>query len=127
SQLFSGSEQIYVSANGDVILGGSKDPGVHDILVGFKAASGTPWNDKFWHAGLRFETAGVADNYTGSLFSNNNGTVTFTRRFHQLQGTGAIAYDFTGANAYTLQPDGLGTAGLTSVALGVNSKGFGGT
>ena len=85
SQLFSGSEQIYVSANGNVILGGSKDPGVHDVLIGFKAASGTPWNDKFWHAGLRFETTGAADGYSGSLFSNNNGTVTFTRRFHQLQ------------------------------------------
>ena len=127
AQLFSGREQIYVSANGDVILGGSKDPGVHDVLIGFKAASGTPWNDKFWHAGLRFDSAGAADSYSGSLFSNNNGTVTFTRRFHQLQETGAIAYDFTGANPYTLQLDGSGTAGLTSVALGVNGNGFVGT
>jgi uncharacterized protein (TIGR03437 family) len=127
SQLFSGNEQIYISANGNVILGGSKDLGVHDVMVGFKAAKGAGWNDKFWHTGLRFETAGVADNYIGSLFSNNNGTVTFTRRFHQLQGTGAIAYDFTGANPYTLQSDGLGTAELTSVALGVNGNAFVGT
>jgi uncharacterized protein (TIGR03437 family) len=127
SQLLSGSEQIYVSANGSVILGGSMDPGVHDVLIGFKAATGTPWNDKFWHAGLRFDTAGAADSYSGSLFSNNNGTVTFTRRFHQLEGTGAIAYDFTGANPYTLQSDGTGTAGLTSIALGANGNGFVGT
>jgi uncharacterized protein (TIGR03437 family) len=76
---------------------------------------------------LRFETAGLPDSYSGSLFSNNNGTVTFTRRFNQLQATGAIAYDFTGANPYTLQPDGLGTVELTSVALGANGSGFVGT
>jgi hypothetical protein len=57
----------------------------------------------------------------------NAGNLTFTRRLRQLQPTGAITYDFTGTNAFTLGPDGSGTAALTRVALGAAGNGFVGT
>ena len=127
TQILAGNEAIYVSSNGNVILGGANDGSSHDIWVGFKAGNGLTWTDKFWHAGLRFESAGNASAYSGSLFSNNAGSLTFTRRLRQLQPTGAITYDFTGTNAFTLGPDGSGTATLTRVALGAAGNGFVGT
>jgi uncharacterized protein (TIGR03437 family) len=124
TQLLSGHETIYVSAGGNVLLGGSTDPGVHDLLVGFKSQNGLAWTDKFWHAGLRYETMGLASAYSGSLFSTGLGTLTFTRRLRQLQPAGAISYDFTGVNSYTLHADGSGTAELTSVAVGAGGNAF---
>src|SRR5215471_5968259 len=127
TQILGGNEAIYVSSGGNIILGGANDGSTHDIWVGFKAGNGLAWTDKFWHAGLRFESPGNASAYSGSLFSNNAGSVTFTRRLRQLQPTGAITYDFTGANPVTLGNDGLGTAALTRVALGAAGNGFVGT
>ncbi|HKW97164.1 MAG TPA: IPT/TIG domain-containing protein [Bryobacteraceae bacterium] len=125
-QLLSGHEAIYVSGSGNVILGGSTDPGVHDLLVGFKSQDGLAWLGEFWHAGLRFETQGLASAYSGSLYSTGLGTITFTRRLHQLNPPGAVSYDFTGANPYQLQRNGSGTAELTSVGLGAGGSVFAG-
>ena len=124
-QLLTGDEAIYLSSNGDVILGGSTDAGVHDVLIGFKAAASSPaWSSFFWNAGLRYESAGFAAAYSGALYSTGDGTLTLTRRLRQLQPSGAITYDFTGANTYALQSDGTGTAGLTGVALGASGNGL---
>ena len=124
TQLLSGSKTIYLSPSGNVILGGSSDGTQQDILVGFKAGSGTTWTDHFWQAGLRFESGGSASAYSGSAYSNGNGTLTFTRREHQLQSPGAVTYDFTGVNAYTLGASGTGTLELTNVAIGAAGNGF---
>jgi len=127
TQILAGNETIYVSSSGNVILGGANDGSTQDIWVGFKAGNGLAWTGEFWHAGLRFENPGNASAYSGSLFSKNAGNVTFTRRLRQLQPAGAITYDFTGTNAYTLGADGSGTSALTRVALGAAGNGFVGT
>ena len=127
TQILAGNETIYVSPSGNIILGGANDGSTHDIWVGFKAGNGLTWTGEFWHAGLRFESPGNASAYSGSLFSNNAGNLTFTRRLRQLQPSGAITYDFTGANTFTLGADGSGTAALTRVALGAAGNGFVGT
>jgi uncharacterized protein (TIGR03437 family) len=127
TQILAGNETIYVSSSGNVILGGANDGSTQDIWVGFKAGNGLTWTDRFWHAGLRFESPGNASAYSGSLALINAGNLTFTRRLRQLQPTGAITYDFTGTNAFTLGPDGSGTAALTRVALGAAGNGFVGT
>jgi uncharacterized protein (TIGR03437 family) len=124
TQLLSGNETIYVSNNGNIILGGSRDPGVHDLLVGFKSASGLTFRDRFWHAGLRFDTSGFVNAYSGSLFSTGTGTLTLTRREHQLQQGSAIKYDFTGVNSYTLAANGSGTIELARTGLGAGGSGF---
>ncbi len=127
TQILAGNETIYVSSSGNVILGGANDGSTQDIWVGFKAGNGLAWTDKFWHAGLRFENPGNASAYSGSLTLINASSLTFTRRLHQLQPTGAVTYDFTGTNAFTLGADGSGTAALTRVALGAAGNGFVGT
>jgi len=127
TQLVSGNKTIYSSANGSVILGGSTDGPVQDIFVGFLAGSGITWSQYFWNAGLRFESSGNASAYTGSLYADGASKLTFTRREHQLQPAGALTYDFTGAETFTLSSGGLGTAELTSVAVGAGGAGFAGT
>jgi uncharacterized protein (TIGR03437 family) len=125
TQLVSGTKAIYVSAGGDVILGGASDGSAQDIFVGFKEGAGIAWNNvRFWQAGLRYESPGDASAYSGSLFAGSSGTLTLTRREHQLQPSGAVTYDFTGANSYTLSSDGSGTAELTSFAAGAAGNGF---
>src|SRR5579872_649089 len=126
TQLFSGHKTIYVSAKNNVILGGSDDGTSQDLFVALRATvAGQTWNQKFfWHAGLRFEPGGLASSYTGSLYTNGSGTFTFTRRLHQLQQAGAITYDFTGANVYSLGPDGTETAELTEIGMGGTGNAF---
>ena len=126
TQLVSGNKAVFISSGSNVILGGANDGSAQDILVGFAAGSGLAWTDKFWEAGLRFESGGNASAYSGSLYSTGSGTLTFTRRLHQLQPTGAVTYDFTGTGAYTLAADGTGTALASSVALGAAGNGFAG-
>jgi len=124
TQLLSGTKTIYLSPSGNVILGGSSDGTQQDILVGFKSGNANTWTNYFWEGGLRFESGGFASAYSGSLYSTGNGILTLTRREHQLQSTGAVTYDFTGVNAYTLGAAGTGTVELTNVALGAAGNGF---
>jgi uncharacterized protein (TIGR03437 family) len=125
TQLVGGIKGIYVSAGGDVILGGAADGSAQDILVGFKQGGVIDWNNQFfWQAGLRYESPGEASAYSGSLRAGSSGTLTFTRREHQLQPSGAVTYDFTGVNDYTLNSDGSGTAELTTFAAGAAGNGF---
>ena len=127
TQLVSGNKTIYSSANGNVILGGSSDGSAQDIFVGFLAGSGITWSQYFWNAGLRYESSGNASAYAGSLYADGASNLTFTRREHQLQAAGAVVYDFTGAQTFTLSSGGVGTAELTSVAVGGAGAGFAGT
>ncbi len=124
--LLSGGKTLYVSASGNVILGGSTANGAHDILVGVKAIAGAApnsWNGDFWGAGLRYAPADAApvSAYSGSVAARGLGFVTWSKRFKAL---GAGAFDFTGINSYTLKADGSGSAELTQLGLGANKAGF---
>jgi uncharacterized protein (TIGR03437 family) len=118
--LVSGLRTFYVSKSGNIILGGSS--GMHDLLLGVKApvlASSTSFNGNFWAAGLRFNPSSqVSDvsGYTGSMAARGQGTMTWSRRIHQL---GAGSYDFTGLNAYSLLSKGSGVTELAQIALGL--------
>src|SRR5712692_65662 len=90
TQILAGNETIYVSSSGNVVLGGANDGSTQDFWVGFKAGNGLTWTDRFWHAGLRFESPGNASAYSGSLALINSQSLTFTRRLRQLQPSGAI-------------------------------------
>ena len=53
--LLNGSKNVYISADGNVIIGGSVAAGAHDFMIGVKAvANPTPasWNGSAWTAGL---------------------------------------------------------------------------
>jgi uncharacterized protein (TIGR03437 family) len=121
--LLSGSKAFYLSADGNVILGGAVAAGAHEILLGAKAASGvnqTAWNGDYWSAGLRVDGSDFLS-YAGSAAARGAGTLTLTRRIKE---TGFGAYDFTGINGYSLAADGSGTVELTKAGLGAGAKMF---
>src|SRR5205823_7655270 len=99
SQLVSGSKNIFLSADGSVVIGGSPATGSHDFLIGVKAVSGASnasLNNNFCAAGLRAD-GGAVYGYSGSLAARGAGKVTWSRREKALaQGV----FDFTGINAY---------------------------
>jgi uncharacterized protein (TIGR03437 family) len=125
AQLLSGSRILYLSASGNILLGGSAAAGGHDILIGVKpvsSGSNATWNATFWGAGLRVDSSAVSG-YSGALSAGGKGKLTWTKRFKAL---GAGAFDYTGANAYALTGDGTGTVDLTQVALGASGRAFAG-
>ncbi len=123
--LLSGNRNFYVSASGNMILGGA--PGTHDILIGVKAVAGATaasWNGNFWGSGLRFNTFSSAvdvTGYSGAVTARGTGTLTWTKRIKALS---FGAFDFTGINAYTLQADGSGTVELAQAGLGAAGRAF---
>jgi uncharacterized protein (TIGR03437 family) len=126
ANLISGTKTFYMSADGNVILGGSTATGSHDVLIGVKAVSGATdatWNANFWGAGLRFETSAPldVDGYAGAVAARGGGTLTWSKRIKEL---GNGAYDFTGINGYALNADGSGTVELTQVGFGANGGAF---
>jgi uncharacterized protein (TIGR03437 family) len=123
TQLLSGSRTLYVSASGNIVLGGSTAAGAHDLLIGVKAMSGVTaasWNATFWGAGLRVDSTAVAG-YAGSLAARGAGKLTWTKR---MKASGFGQFDFTGINAYSLGADGTGTVELTLAGLGAAGKAF---
>ena len=133
ANLLSGSKNLYVSADGSVILGGSTAAGSHDFLIGVKALTGATnatWNgnsgQNFWGSGLRFDLASGPSpllDYAGSLAAGGTGNVTWTKRMKAL-GQGNL--DFTAVNNYSLNADGSGSMpnSLMQVALGASGNAF---
>jgi uncharacterized protein (TIGR03437 family) len=123
SNLLSGTKNLYLSATGNMILGGS--PGDHDIVIGVKAVTGaanSTWNSTLWGAGLRVDTTSVSG-YSGAIAARGQGKITWTKRIKELvQSSGVSTTDFTGINAYNLNADGTGTVDLTLIGLGTGSK-----
>jgi hypothetical protein len=123
AQLLSGSRTLYLSASGNILLGGSTADGGHGIMIGVKPLSGATnatWNATYWGAGLRVDSSAVAA-YSGALAAGGQRKVTWTKRFKAL---GAGVIDYTGINSYDLGADGTGTSDYTHVALGAGRQAF---
>jgi uncharacterized protein (TIGR03437 family) len=121
SALLSGSKNVYISADGNVIIGGSVAAGAHDFLIGVKAVASpalSSWNGAAWTAGLRYESATSQPawiSHAGSLKANGAGSTTLYRR---LKALGAGASDFTASDPYAINPSGTAAVELTQVGLG---------
>jgi uncharacterized protein (TIGR03437 family) len=125
AQLLSGGRTLYLSATGNLVLGGSTVAGGHDIVIGVKALTGATnatWNATYWGAGLRVDPSAVYG-YSAALAARGQGKVTWSKRFKAL---GAGAFDYTGVNSYALSADGNGTVDLTQASLGAAGKAFAG-
>ncbi len=124
--LLAGARNLYLSADGNILLGASTASGSHDILVGIKAISGATsasWKATYWGAGLRsnLQDPSPAIDYTGSVNANGSGSLIWTRRLKSL-GQGNL--DFTATNSYTLNADGSGAVPLYPSALGAGGAAF---
>jgi len=126
TSLVSGSKNLYLSADGNVLLGASTATGSHDILIGIKAISGaanSSWKATYWAAGLRSNLldSSQAFDFAGSVNADGAGDLIWTRRLKAL-GQGNL--DFTAANSYSLKSDGSGTVPLYSAAVGAGGAAF---
>jgi uncharacterized protein (TIGR03437 family) len=126
SVLLSGSRNIYISADGNVVIGGSLTAGAHDFLIGVKSMTGVTnasWtaanSPNFWAAGLRFDAGDQAPvvGFAGSVAPSGTGSLTWSKRLKALN---QANLDFTTVNAYSLTADGSGTvpSALMQAALG---------
>ena len=121
--LLSGGKTVYISKDGNILLGGTLANGSHDILIGVRALSGATnatWTGRFWGAGLRRDTSGALA-YSGSAATAGTGKLLWTRRMKWF-GVGNL--DFTGVHSYSLNPNGSGTEELAQLALGAGGAAF---
>jgi uncharacterized protein (TIGR03437 family) len=123
--LLTGTKTLYLSASGNVILGGSTAAGAHDIIIGVKAATRAgfaTWNSTLWAAGLRVDSGSVSS-FSGAVAARGGNNITWTRRIRELAvGPSMAKEDFTGANTYTINSDGTGLIDLTAMGLGVGGS-----
>jgi len=117
TQLLSGGRAVYLSADGNILLGGSTAAAGHDLFVAVKGFTGTATaanlRGLYFHGGLRFEANRVG-NYAGASNANGTGRIVSSRRVRQAEGV----LDFTGVNSYSLTADGTGSLELNRLRLG---------
>lgn len=117
TSLLGGNKAVALSGDGTLMIGGSADPGGHEIIVAVKAFGGSASNASlsglFYTAGLSFNKQGFST-FAGSTNSPGTGTMLATRRLHAASGV----QDFTGVNAISLRSDGTGTLDALQLALG---------
>lgn len=128
STLVADNKTIYVSRDGNVILGGSTAAGAHDLLVAVKQTPGqltaANWKGDFWSAGLRIDGKNLTA-FSGSTYADGVSTLLLTRRIHAIGATAANgAIDFSGVNPYNVASDGSGGALLDRAAIGGGGSAF---
>lgn len=126
SALVSGGKTLYVSADGNLVLGGSTAAGSHDFLIGVKAvsaATAASWSGNFWAASLRTDASEnpPALAWSGSVHANGAQGLTWTRRINALNQGSA---DLTLSGSYSLNADGSGSEPLIEMGLGAAGKAF---
>jgi uncharacterized protein (TIGR03437 family) len=142
SQLVSGSVTFYMSADGNIVLGGS--PGGFDLMVGIRSLTGTATNatanSVYYVAALEngYDSSqtpvNALDAFYGSANSNGAGTTLFHNRFQSFV---SGVYDYTYDGEYQVQSNGtiapadlpwytftLGVNGQAFIATGVTSQGL---
>ncbi len=134
SQLVSGAKVFYISADGNLVLGGSATG--YDMLVGIKALTpGTGTNatasGEYFTAALEDEvdptgaSTNLLDAYYGSLNALGNGTALFHNRFQSLQ---SLVFDYTlDSTLFDISSSGTVPAGGDtpySYTFGVNGQAY---
>jgi uncharacterized protein (TIGR03437 family) len=127
TQLIAGTKNMYVSADGSYFIGGSTAAGGHGIVVGVKAftngASNTSWTDKFWAAGMRYDTVlGCSGPRLAAVVGSVNvasGNSIWARRTRQSDGL----FDASPLITYSLGSDGSGLLTSTPGHVNVASTG----
>jgi uncharacterized protein (TIGR03437 family) len=122
--LFTGSRDIFVSGDGNYVLGMSTANGGRDIFIATKnfstSATAASFNDRYWAAELIIYS-GSFSAASGAMRASGDGRVTLAERLHQ----DTTPLDFTTVNFYAVNADSTGSfgpfpgQGATNMALGV--------
>jgi uncharacterized protein (TIGR03437 family) len=128
NSFLSGYKNIMISADGNIILGGSIVAGSQDFLIGVRAYSGTAalanWSGLYYTGGLRYDARNATSaGYVGAANAIPSlAVVSNYQREHQI---GVVAFDYTGYLATTLNSNGTYSDGpLNLLGLGTNGKMF---
>ncbi len=130
TQLISGAKTFYLSADGNIILGGN--PAGYDLMVGIRALTGAATNatagGEYYVAALEdFVTTGAAtthsiDGFYGSINATTQGTSITHDRF---QSFAQSVFDYTYDSQYSVGTNGTFGDGVSyQYSLGVNGKAF---
>lgn len=122
--LLSGRKALFISADGNMMIGASMDPGGHDLLVAARSIAATASNSSlqgiFYTAGLALVPPGAFSSFAGSANSPGKGSMLITRRFHSRGGT----EDFSGVQTYSLGADATGPSQMLRIAVGAGGATF---
>ncbi|HVY93553.1 MAG TPA: IPT/TIG domain-containing protein, partial [Bryobacteraceae bacterium] len=115
--LVTGSQRVLaVSDSGNVFIAASHN--AHDMMIGVKAASSATLAPALWAAGLRLDSRGSTESFSGSAAPINGKYITATQRLHE---TGAIL-NTTQSNSYTAAADGSGSWGASKIGVGTGGN-----
>jgi uncharacterized protein (TIGR03437 family) len=122
SQLVSGTKVLYVSADGNYVVGGSATEA--DMIFGFRSAT-SPSNSllsgTYFTAGLDANlSSGFLDAFYGSINANGAGTLLWHERFDDI--VDAITYDDSFASSVTIGSNGSFYDGTYTTVVGFNGK-----
>jgi uncharacterized protein (TIGR03437 family) len=125
TNFISGSQTIYVSTDGSIILGGT--PGDYDLLVGIKALGGTASNASlkgvYVLGGFQNDASvpgvNIFEGFYGSASATGTGT-TIAHREITRSDTGTIQDVTTADTGYVIPASGVFAADRYQYALGVN-------
>lgn len=126
--LFSGARDVFVSQDGNYLLGMSTAAGGRDIFVATKnfgtGANNAAFDGRYWIAELTIDGGPGAASFSaasGALQALGNGRVVISERLHQ----DTFLLDFTAVNSYAVNSDSTGnlapvlTQGVNNMGLGV--------
>ncbi|HYL34377.1 MAG TPA: hypothetical protein VEV17_00540 [Bryobacteraceae bacterium] len=124
--LITGQKTFFVSADGNILLGGS--PGGFDLMVGISAASGVSnatYQGTYFTAALENDASDLAngnnnvDSFYGSTLAAGQGADIAHLR---LAFFNVNAYDFTTDGGYNFTPDGFSQTSFFEDLLGANGQ-----
>lgn len=124
----SGTQQVYISPDGNFIFGGSPGltvggnavPGGWDMLIGVRGPAGAAPSGLYYEAGMKEDltdipNSAILNTYYGS-FSINGGMLIGDRRILQAGTVNPAHRSYT--ESYVVQPDGTSTSGSTNYVTG---------
>jgi uncharacterized protein (TIGR03437 family) len=117
--LVSGQKNLYISSDGNLLLGG--DPNGFDLIIGVRSVSGTPQNSMFqgtyYSAALELCDCGGIDSYYGSTLGL--GAQGASILHERLAFFDSAAYDYTSDGAFNFLSDGTSNDGVYEYLMGV--------
>jgi uncharacterized protein (TIGR03437 family) len=122
SQLVSGTKVLYVSSDGNYVVGGSSTGA--DMIFGFRSAT-SPSNSllsgTYFTAGLDADlSSGFLDAFYGSINANGAGTLLWHERFDDI--VDVVTYDDSFASSVTIGSNGSYYDGTYTTLVGFNGK-----